>query len=372
MSRHVVTLAMASLFLGVLLVVFSIPVFAATILINDGQSSVVSTGGSPDRDLPNQFVVRDLGCGVPDPAGQPCATAGTPTHVEFGPLTDGTYAGQVDVSDSSSIVLDGLSLLSGTGRFQGVGGVGASGTSHVYLRSGTLGFVDLSENATATMISSDPNWGPYGINLVGHSEASVTGGTLGCFGCPYGGTFGGLTAVDDSRATLNDVTVAGVSLAGDARVELNGVRVLGAVNPSERAHLEIADSSFYFFNATGGTVDMRSGSLGRLFLIDAVVMSVFGGTFTSADVYGTSELRINAASFRLNGVPINFGAVTATQGVLDITYSDGQSYSVPFTRGATSDSVLLLTPEPNTALLMLLGLAGLSWRRCHDPGKETE
>ncbi len=332
MRRYGLTLPWTSSALFLLLVFVSMPAPAATILINDGQSSVVTTGGGT-QDVPNNFVVRDLGCGVPDPLAQPCPTAGTPSHVEFGFFTDGAVSG-LQVLDSSSMVVDGTGLGWLGGR--NIGSVFAGGQSHVDVRSGGFGSIDLSDYATA--------------NITGGQGASGQGLTI--------------FLNDNSQADIS-ANAQNLQLRGDSSASFIGFA--SSILLAERAQLEIIDASIVNLYATGGRITMQSGSISALVLQDTV-MSVSRGilsrpppTANPITLLGASELSLDGAAFKLDGVPINFGVVTANSGVLDVMYSDGLSYSAPFVR--TPTSTLILTPEPNTALLMLLGLAGLSWRR---------
>lgn len=330
MSRHVVTLPMTSLILGALLAFYSAPALAATVLINDGQSSVVTTGGGSQNDL-TRYVVRDLGCGVPDPFGQPCLSAGTPTHVEIGEVTDGLVS-ELLVLDSSSVIVDGLDLRDVLGR--SLGSIGASGSSHVDLRSGFFSDLSLAGDATGIVSGTfDTTWRGGGqIILSENSSAFIAA------------EFNGLSLRDNARASLSGLST-GVRLAG-------------------KSYLDVVDASIGFggIAATGGEIAFRSGFNADLYLIDTA-MRVYGGTPSGPrmEIGGSSHLTLNGGSFRIDGVPVNFGEVSADSGLLEVTYPDGQSYSTTFYRGPAS--TLTLVPEPNSALLVGLGLVVLASSR---------
>lgn len=340
MRRYGLTLLWASSVLLPLLAFVSTPALAATILINDGQSSVVTSyGGS--QESPNQFVVHDLGCGVPDPLAQPCATAGTPTLVEFGPIADGAVS-EVRVLDSSSIIADGVSFLYLYGR--AYGGISATGRSHVDVRNGGGGYLDVGDQASATI--------------------------TGLFG---GGRFTSQVGFSgDSQGSINGTIEGVLQVGGNSRVSLVGTAYNASVIGS--GYLEITGGFVAFLGSTGGSIDLRSGGIAQLSLTNTA-MRVTGGYLPSPTglplvLFGSSLLSLDGASFKLDGVPVGFGPVSAESGSLEVTYASGESYATTFRREPTTS--LILTPEPSTALLMLLGLAGLSWRQRPDAVKEAE
>ena len=70
------------------------------------------------------------------------------------------------------------------------------------------------------------------------------------------------------------------------------------------------------------------------------------------------------AGFEVDGIPVPYGDLTALTGTLTGTLLSGDSLYAEFGQGSSYyTGTITLVPEPTTALLLGIGLAGLALRR---------
>lgn len=316
------------IFLAVLVTIFANSSLAGTVVINDGGTRLVTTGGGPTGD-PTEFIVRDLGCGSPDPIDPLCQPVGTPTTVEFHAIEDGEVSG-LRVFDTSTIIVDGTNLTHTSGM--SLGSIEASGDSHVQVKNGTFSAVSLSDFATAEITGGRSREGGVRVALEGSATATIAAETFD------------------------------ISLSGASSATFTGSAI--AVSVSGQSNLTILDGSISALGATGGEILLHSGSIVELQLMDTKMTVLHGTPHSSSfpiNVFGSSELRLNGAVFRLNGLPAPLGEILATSGTLEVIYANGDSYVTDFLRAPNAS--LILAPEPQPALLIALGLLAIASTR---------
>jgi len=312
---------------------------AEIVLINDGQTHALPIPGAPST-APADFVVRDAGCGTPEnPYREPCVTGGAPTRVTFGSFAN--HGGSLIVRDRSAIVVDGVDL-SGSPHAAFIGGVVASGSSHVDVKSGRLG----------------------GVLLLAYATATITGGAT------YDGRPISIGLANASHADLN-ASVEGITLRNSSSATLRGSGVQAWVQTSGEFRIEGGALDTLLGHA--GTITVESGAIQSLSLDGSAYMSVRGGIPHASGLQpmtlsASSRLTLTGVAFRLNGLPIEPGTVAVASGHLEVTYANGLSYGTQFVREPTA--LLVLVPEPSAALLVALGLTaiGLSGDRRDSPG----
>lgn len=92
-------------------------------------------------------------------------------------------------------------------------------------------------------------------------------------------------------------------------------------------------------------------------------------TFPILNAGGDGTITLYGSAFEIDGLPVGFGTITATDGLLSGTFEGDRDFSLPFLRtGGTIE--LLPIPEPATGLLIAIGLVGqaLTLRR-HGPAR---
>lgn len=103
---------------------------------------------------------------------------------------------------------------------------------------------------------------------------------------------------------------------------------------------------------TGGSIGvfLQAGDLSSI--------TLSGGSIgDKINAFGSSTLTIVGASFEIDGVPVGFGAVSATTGVLTGVLASGDALDNVFSRA--SEATIVLVPEPSTALLIGSGVIAL-------------
>lgn len=123
------------------------------------------------------------------------------------------------------------------------------------------------------------------------------------------------------------------------------------------------------------TVTIGGGQIGGLVMFGASAATVTGGSIGTAEVVGSMALRggqldyllvygggavtIFGSDFRLDGIPVGFGAIDAGLGRLTGRLASGDSLDLEFERsvfGAPPSGTITLVPEPNTIVLLGVSL----------------
>lgn len=133
------------------------------------------------------------------------------------------------------------------------------------------------------------------------------------------------------------------------------------------------------------TITVQGGEVGALVIFGPAVGTVEGGSIGSADVTGFLQLRggslerilvygggvvtVYGSSFSLDGSPIGLGELAAGSGRLTGTLASGDTVAIDFERSVFGDppsGSIVLVPEPTSASLLCIGLAGLGLSRRRD------
>jgi hypothetical protein len=164
-----------------------------------------------------------------------------------------------------------------------------------------------------------------------------------------GGEVGGLDPHDSSTVTISGGRVNMAMFASDSStITMTGGTVWGVV--------DLAHSSS--FTITGGILQAET-----FLAYDSATITMTGGTvyygFTAEE---HSTVTIVGNNFEVDGVPVLYGDLSASSGILTGELLSGDPLDIHF--GRYDDAIITLIPEPSTALLVGLGLVGLAtWRR---------
>jgi hypothetical protein len=324
-----------------------------------------------DYQIEDFVYVRNVGCGVPNPA-DPCASPGGPTTVE---LAEGGSSYEVQVRDTSSLWVTG-----------GSGAVSARDSSTVIMTGGG---------------------GPlFHLTLGGTSTGNLTGGETH-----------NLVITDSSMASLAGIVTEGFSVSGSANVSMTAGGAYGS-SISDSAVLSLSGSSgLYALSArdnssttlsAGGYIGSVGVSQSANFILDGGTIGSYFSTYDSADIlltagdvgdelltYGTSIIEwkggtgsffvgasdssvitLWGSDFEVDGVPAPYGELEALTGTLTGTLLSGDTIDFEFRQGGYDsgsyqwDGTIVVAPEPTTALLVGLGLVGMGVRRRREIQKE--
>jgi hypothetical protein len=163
-----------------------------------------------------------------------------------------------------------------------------------------------------------------------------------------GGEVGGLGPHDTSAVTISGGLVNTAMFAFDSStITMTGGTVRGVV--------DLAHSSS--FAITGGILQAET-----FLAYDSATITMTGGTLYhgfTAEEYSTVTIVGN--NFEVDGVPVPYGDLSASSGILTGELLSGDPLDIYF--GRYDDASITLIPEPSTVFLVSLGLVGLAVRR---------
>ena len=208
------------------------------------------------------------------------------------------------------------------------------------------GSVDGSGNLTsATCSSSDPP--PTSVLYTGHAtRISVLGSSN----------------LETRGSKSAHITVGGSSTAtlfsgADQEIQANGQSTVLLFAPTQtlrglgESHTTIPNAFVEEIIAEdSATIDIFGGQLGS-------------GTAASDDLFlfDSSQVTIYGDNFQVDGIPVPFGPVSVTDGVLTGSLQNGSNLFLVFSR--TQSSSLVLAPEPGTGMLLTLGVLLMAGRK---------
>ncbi|MBW1688271.1 MAG: PEP-CTERM sorting domain-containing protein [Deltaproteobacteria bacterium] len=197
------------------------------------------------------------------------------------------------------------------------------------------------DTGDAVEVYDAPAGGPTQVCL-------VDGGSLGASG--------DLGIFDSSSVMMNGGTVGDAVTAHDlSSFTMSGGSVPGGLYSQDFASVTMS----------GGLVEST------LFASGESSLMIEDGTLAASSIYArdSSTITIFGSDFEVDEVPVPLGDLSALRGTLTGTLPSGDSfYSVFYQGGASCGSgtctgTITLAPEPSTALLLGLGLAGLAVKR---------
>ena len=141
------------------------------------------------------------------------------------------------------------------------------------------------------------------------------------------------------------------------------------------------DSSALF--VSGGTIEsglwvqdfatalISGGSVVSVTAAGAIATVTGGSDLASFSARGEGTINIVGGSFIVNGIPVGFGEIPASfgkTGTLTGVLQSGEAFNASFTRAIDTGDPdnpiitgrIVLVPEPSTALLLALGLVGIT------------
>ncbi len=285
---------------------------AASIVINNGLAPPTPSNIIGDETYKFDHVyVRNTGCpipGAPDP-GSPCPAPGASTEVA---VTDTGRVGDLSTHDSSFVTMTGGWV---SGRMR------SYDTSSIVMTGGLTG---------------------GGILAYGHSAITMSSG----------GSIDDIQAHDSATVTLTgDAGTANAAWAsGTSTFIMSG----GSTDTS------MAVTDFATFIMSGGYIGTDLHASGS----SSSILS--GGTVDMLYAADSALIEILGNSFTVDGVPVPYGDLSAQSGTIQGVFNSGTPFSNTFFQGgygSTYTGTIRLVPEPNTALLVSLGLVGLAARR---------
>jgi sulfatase modifying factor 1 len=350
---------------------------ADTIVINNGLAppnpdNVIDAGNS----YPGDWVyVQNVGCDatVEYPCPLPWGDATSVELVEGGEVlslftyetstvtVSGGSLSYLQARDSSIVTLSGGSVgsLSADGSIVTMidGSVAdylaASGSSTVALSGGTVGSL-VAGDSTVTMSGGSVE---AGLDAVGSSIVTLSGGSVGHLEAKdsstvtlSGGSVGHLEAKDSSTVTLRGGEVGGYLIADDASsVVMSGGSVI-RLQASDTSSVILSGGSVRDFVVAEGSsrVTMRGGSVQGVY--------TFFGDLLADD---SSRFTIIGTDFAVDGVPVAYGPISATEGRLTGTLASGEPLDNDFCRGCLG----------HTGLIQL---AFIDWVEVGDPGNPAD
>ncbi len=193
----------------------------------------------------------------------------------------------------------------------------------------------------------------YGYPGMGTTLNIVTGGKIaealsvfenGNTNLLGGEISGNLFVYDDSRAIIYEGIIGEfLHSGGNSWVTVLGGVVGTEVDAFENSQIDISGGTFSYVRADGyGQLNISGGSFG-----------------VELRATQNSVLTISGSNFTIDDIPVEYGTVTASTGILGGILTSGETIDVPFY--THEDAVMILVPEP--AMILLLGLGALLLRK---------
>jgi len=162
-----------------------------------------------------------------------------------------------------------------------------------------------------------------------------------------------------------------LAIFDSSSVMMTGGSVGDAVTARDLSSFTMSEGSVPggLYSQDGASVTMSGGLVeSTLFASGESSMMIEDGTLAASSIYArdSSSITIFGSDFEVDEVPVPLGDLSALRGTLTGTLPSGSSfYSVFYQAGAscaagTCTGTITLAPEPSTALLLGLGLAGLA------------
>jgi hypothetical protein len=151
-------------------------------------------------------------------------------------------------------------------------------------------------------------------------------------------------------------TMSGGSILGGP---VPGVKVLGA---NDFSVLTITGGSIGAIVLFGASTATMTGGSAPYVEIAGAALNLRGGRVDRIQVYDGGTVTVSGMNFAVDGVPVPLGAVIPDFGEVTGTLSSGDALDIIFTRRAfdgPGTGILVLVPEPSTALLLTCGMLGL-------------
>lgn len=319
----------------------------------------------------NDVYVRDVNCGQLDFPYKPCLSPGLATDIN---VATGGVVENLFVLDTSSITMsdgtvNGWLAASDTGSIDMSGGLVDSllveHSTTLDLSGGTVStWFEAYDDAVISMNGGAAD----ALLLADNSLFSMSAGTVNyldswntSIATIYGGTVGGGGGGDDVNAWDSSI------------IQLLGGNVTGFLNAGDYSTVSMVGGtvgfdfdSWFESNAalSGGTVT------GDLDAWDSSNMlwegGVLGGELFAGDA---ATLTISGTDFKVDGVPVAFGDLSAMTGVLTGTLKYGDPINHVFFQGGydyysngsqlMTGTITLVVPEPTTVLLQGVALLSL-------------
>ncbi|MEO1497395.1 MAG: PEP-CTERM sorting domain-containing protein [Planctomycetota bacterium] len=257
-------------------------------------------------------------------------------------FTGGEVRDDLVVADNAQVVIEQFSVSDA---------IEASGTSTTTITNGSFGAIEAVDGAVVNAAAAE----------VEEALGAATGSTI---------TIGDLTTSTATDAEFE------ITANNSGVVEFTETARFGDLTVNARIGGEVRFKSLVaddlVVNVDGGEMLLSPATAETLDVNAALggVVRIERGRYGSASLQALSNsiIEIVGKDFVINGIPFGPGDVPFSAGTISATLADGQDFFALFQRQfsplpSVATIRLILVPEPTTAVLVMLGLAGIACRR---------